>query len=233
MSTSKKELLEQVAECSRQADGLAEKFRRLFRESQEAYSDGDGELAKELSEEGHEAQDECMALNNKVRELRRQAAEFPERPQMALKGIPPDFQNAVFDTLDSLPAAHVSDKVIERISYSGEYKENPVTKITRQANIDFPVMGGKPVIRINKQTREGQWTHISSVKFAVVHEVGHVVYRKFVTDEQKADWGIRFTHPDNNPEEDFANSYAWYYLKRNEMAKEYPTFKTFFEGLNL
>jgi len=236
------EILSEIAAKKAKANESALEFRRLYRESQEAYADEDKELAKQLSEEGHETQDECEALNQEVKDLYEKLKGLNEQkkrlvranvlPTMALKGIPPSFQQAITDTLKSLPSRHVSGKVIERMSYSGEYKENPVTKEPQQANTDFSVMGGKPVIRINKQTREG-FTEIEDLKIAMAHEVGHVVYRKFVTDEQKADWAASFTHTRNDSEDSFVQCYAFYYLYRDWLSKEHPRIKQFFDGLNL
>jgi predicted nucleic acid-binding Zn-ribbon protein len=52
------------------ADDLATTFRRLYAESVDAYESGDGELAAELAQEGHEAQDDCECLNIRCNELR-------------------------------------------------------------------------------------------------------------------------------------------------------------------
>uniref|UniRef100_A0A7V3JAA3 DUF1771 domain-containing protein n=1 Tax=candidate division CPR3 bacterium TaxID=2268181 RepID=A0A7V3JAA3_UNCC3 len=261
-----REMLAEIEEKKSKADDLAAEFKHLYQESQDAYAEGDGETAKMLSEEGHDVQDECEALNREVtglyeklkalnrkkksllekadywhnlamteiekaKSLRQQANELILLPQIALKGIPQEFQNAIIDTLKSLPPHHISDKVIERISYSGEYKlgssGNPI-----QAQLVSPKTGGRLYIKINKQTPEGKWVNINRIKYAVAHEVGHVVYREILTDRQKANWSSSFNHP-KGPEESFAESYRYYYLNREELSKDFPLVKIFFDHLNL
>lgn len=60
----------QIDEMQARADELALQFKEKYAASNEAYEDGDGELAKELSLEGHELQEECEELNRQVNELR-------------------------------------------------------------------------------------------------------------------------------------------------------------------
>ena len=230
-------ILAEIDEKKKRADELALEFRRLYQESQEAYADGDGELAKELSEEGHEAQDECEALNEEVadlyrelRDLKRQTARISVLPQTALQGMPVSFQKAVTDTLNTLPARHVSAKLIERVSYSDRYivgsSGNPI-----QANTNFNKVTGKATIVINRQTPTG-FKSLGNVEIATAHEVGHVVYREILTDRQKANWNSNFNHP-KGPEESFAESYRYYYLNREKLAKDFPLAKIFFDQLNL
>ena len=54
------------------ADMLAAEFKEKYEESTAAYVDGDRELAKELSLEGHALQEECEALNQQARLIRTQ-----------------------------------------------------------------------------------------------------------------------------------------------------------------
>ena len=260
-------LSNQINELRQKADNLAIKFRGLYQESQDAYADEDGETAKILSEEGHEVQAQCEALNDQANELRQRAKELQEErkrifaeaeswhqkalaeiekakslrhqanelvllPQIVLRSIPLDFQNAIIDTLKSLPAHHVSAKIIERVSYSGNYEKNPLTGKPRQAYTDFSRLGYKPVIQINKQTPEG-FTEIEDLKIAVAHEVGHIVYRYFIKDEQKADWATSFRHKKDDSEDSFAQCYALYYLRKEWLAEEHAMVKQFFDQLNL
>lgn len=232
------EILVEIEEKKKKANELALEFRRLYRESQEAYADGDGELAKELSEEGHDIQDECEALNAEVadlyeelKDLRRQAAEIGDLPQTVLQGMPVSFQKVVTDTLNALPSRHVSDKLIERVSYSDRYirgsSGNPI-----QANSHFSQVGGKTVIVINRQTPQG-FVSQDDMRIAIAHEVGHVVYRNFLNDDKRADWASSFTHTDDDSEDSFAQSYALYYVTKNSLAANYPQVKVFFDNLRL
>lgn len=241
------EILVEIEEKKKKADELATEFRRLYQESQEAYQDGNGELAKELSIQGHEAQDECKALNEEVtdlyeelRDLRRQAAEIGDLPQTVLQRMPVSFQKVATDTLNALPSRHVSGKLIERVSYSDEYiigsSGNPI-----QANTHFDQVGNKPVIVLNKQTPDG-FTNTESLQVAVAHEVGHVVYEMILSNEERADWFAvmneiyaQLDNPDEDAEankEEFARAYSRYFFDKDELKEKFPEEYEFFESLD-
>jgi hypothetical protein len=236
------EILTEIAAKKAKANELALEFRRLYRESQKAWADEDKELAKQLSEEGHETQAKCEALNEEVKGLYRDLKELNAKrrglfsqdnlPSMALRGMPSTFQEAVIETLKLLPSHHISAKLIERVSYSDRYVVNPQTKIPKQAELVSWKIGGKPYIRINRQTREG-FTEIEDLKIAVAHEIGHVVYRKFLTDGQRAEWEASFKHKKGDSEDSFAQCYALYYLRKEWLAEEHVMVKQFFDQLNL
>jgi len=65
---------EAIDDLRAEARQLVQEFRDLYQQSQEAYGDGDGALAKQLSLEGREKQNECGEINEEVgeriRELR-------------------------------------------------------------------------------------------------------------------------------------------------------------------
>lgn len=239
-NTEIQEILAEIGEKKRRSNELAAEFRRLYRESQEAYSDGDGELAKELSEEGHEIQNECESLNQEVRDLYERLKDLNEQNKssartnvlsvMALVGIPPNFQQAIRDTLKSLPTQHVSAKLIERISYSDQYVKGE-SGFPIQAQSHFNLVTGKATIVINRQSPSG-FTVLSDINTAVIHEVGHVVYRKILNENQRNRWMTEFTHR-HGYEESFAVSYWYYHSKCNELAKEFPTVKAFFDQFDL
>lgn len=255
----------EINKRKQKAGKLAQEFRRLYGESQDAYNDGDGELAKELSEQGREAQNDCEQINKetkelyqnisnlnvrkkelfassnswhklameeieKAKELRRRAAEIADIPPVVLRGMPSDFQQAITDTLKSLPANHTSSKLIDWISHSGKYivgqSGNPV-----QANTHFNKVTGKATIVINRQTQNG-FSNINDIKIATAHEIGHVVYRMILDDSQRDRWANEFNHM-RGEEESFAVSYWYYHFKADEMSKESPKAKSFFDQLNL
>ncbi len=156
---------------------------------------------------------------------------------MALKGIPPSFQQAITDTLKSLPARHVSDQLIERVSYSDRYiigsSGNPV-----QGNTHFSKIDDKATIVLNRQTPTG-FISKDKLKIATAHEVGHVVYRKILNDRQQVEWrevmDSIYASLDN-PEEDekanedeFAKAYAAYQLDDSDWKKNFSEEYDFFE----
>lgn len=240
-------ILVKIEEKKKKADELAAEFRRLYRESQEAYTDGDGELAKELSEEGHTAQDQCTAINAEVKELyqdlkklnakRRRLSSQATLPPMALKGMPPEYQNVVLETLKSLPAHHVSSELIDRTSYLDKYilgsSGNPV-----QGNTHFSEINEKATIVLNRQTPAG-FVSKDKLKIATAHEVGHVVYRNILTDDQRAEWHLVMDSiyaPLDNPDEDekvnedeFARAYSAYQLDDSDWQREFAEEYDFFE----
>lgn len=244
MSTSRKDLIAQAAECAERADELAEKFRRLFRESQEAYGEGDGELAKELSVEGHEAQDECKELNQEAKDLRQQATEVSDNlPLIALRGIPPIYQNAIFDALDSLPAEHISGELIDRISYSNKYIILDSNKgIPQQAKAMFPI-NEKPYIVVNRQTPTSKFISIKDIRNAIAHEVGHVVYKEVLTRRQIRNWRdvlneIYAPLDDREAdlaanEEEFARVYSAYYLDDEKLTEYFSEEVSYVENLEV
>jgi Domain of unknown function (DUF1771) len=60
----------QVDTLQNDADALAVQFKEKYDEASAAYENGDGELAKEHSLEGHEIQELCEAANQQTNELR-------------------------------------------------------------------------------------------------------------------------------------------------------------------
>lgn len=161
-------------------------------------------------------------------------------PMMALKGMPPEFQKAVTDTLKFLPAHHISAELIDRISYSDKYVIlDPAKGIPQQAKTVFSVTGEKPIIVINRQKLNGQFVSIGDIKNAVAHEVGHIVYRYILTDEQRETWFEVMNEvyaPIEDPEEDeeanegeFARAYSAYQLDDSDWQREFAEEYGFFE----
>lgn len=56
-----------IDDLKEKANSLAQEFKRLFRESQDAYSNGQGALAKSLALDGKAKQSKCEDLNRQVR----------------------------------------------------------------------------------------------------------------------------------------------------------------------
>lgn len=68
-----------IDRLSLEANELAEEFRRLYKESQDAFNSDRKQEAKFLSDEGKKAQEECEELNEEVNGYKRELNELHER----------------------------------------------------------------------------------------------------------------------------------------------------------
>lgn len=199
-----------------EADALARKFRRLYRESQDAYEDGEGELAKEFSEEGHEAQEQCEELNEEANALRSElkelADEIAERRDEAnhlreqitehkrsieeIYAVPVcGFMKSgaitdrdVEDILDELP-----EKLAKEV-ISISFHDSVAGSITgvRLGKTSWEQRTGRAIIDVYchpfkdvKETEELE----EDYRKTVAHELGHVMFQRILTPEQRWQWG--------------------------------------------
>ncbi|MCL5114159.1 MAG: putative nuclear RNA export factor SDE5 [Patescibacteria group bacterium] len=196
-----------IDELSREADELAAKFKRLYEESQEHYDAREGGAAKELAEEGHEAEDRCRRLNAEANALRRElkglydryenlnreAARFEEDAETAEEqgwlvretdvtgfgGSVAKSNFAVEEFLDTFPQGLFHK--IERIEYRAaheEYENEGAEGVTSRPN-EF---SRKRKIRIFPHDDEAHF------KKTISHEIGHVAFYEFLTWEEKDRW---------------------------------------------
>ena len=205
---------------SEKASSLAEEFKSLYRQSQAAFGEGDGELAKELSVKGHEIQDECEAQNaraNRLREMLREARSQMMQEFSAIKRASEDIKNTqcllsecrstivkgfryceylsdhVVETcLDSLPQIIFAS--IGAIQFAsgirGDQERVQIGSTVRNLRSKDPV-----VITLfphphfpGRSDEEISTTY----KMTLMHEIGHVVFERMMTDTQRFMWGRIF-----------------------------------------
>ncbi len=197
-----------INQLQQKADVMAHKFRRLYRESQDAYNDDDGESAKSLSIEGREAQDECESFNDQANRMRRELKNLQERiSRMAgefnenetriteLKAALRDmrrprlsgFEHSAIPTLnleqflDKLPQMALRE--IGGVDFSSERTQG-IEMGDKLGDTKWNPETGKATIRVYlHEPRFGEKEHET-----VAHEVGHEVFLKLLNPEEKIIW---------------------------------------------
>lgn len=205
----------EIDQLQQQADALAQKFKSLYQEASDAYNSGDRASAKSLSVQGHNVEDECKSLNQKAnarreelkrlqntitqlyeqsRSLKLQADDCRRQAQQIRSTMVVNFQvsgvtseEEIEGFLDQFPEKIF--KNLEFVTYVHEqlFEETGTTKTPSRG---FTVLGskGKDTIRIGKQSGKTDNIRRKNTLETIAHEIGHVVYRKFLTDDQKATW---------------------------------------------
>lgn len=125
-------------------------------------------------------------------------------------------------------------KEISNISYTNNVIKRRSGKfIERGCSIFFPQDAkAKFSILINRQHPQKIDT-ISNIKWTICHEIGHIVYKKFLNEEDKAEWYSFFkdqyeffTFEGKRSEEDyFAECFAGYYEWRAEYTRRLSSSK--------
>lgn len=240
------------------ADSLAAEFKRLYGKSKETYSEGNGALAKVFSIQGHAVQDRCEAINvetnalraqfqeilnqidnlrNKAEELKSQFKDYREKAN-ALRLTPVRGFNTskiisneeIEKFLDEFPQSIF--KEVKSIEYDENlFWESAVKKI-RVESRGFAVksQNGKMIIKIGKQLGGTINERIEKLREVVTHEIGHALYKKFLTDEQKAEWFVwhmqdtekgKFITNEclENDEEDFTESFRIFKSEPEKLQK--------------
>lgn len=199
------ELPPRIEALAHDADEMASKFRRLYQESQDEFSFGNHEFAKELAEQGDKAEKECRRLNHEVRLLRRELdarrAEFrtldsankkAERDwktcisQLRVKNRETDvsgFEHSVIGDdwaaekfLDSFPQSIF--KVVEFVEYCDEPPDVEGTLGYANKNLTDTMMS----VRMFKGGNEAR------LKRAMAEAIGSVVYQIFLSEELRKKW---------------------------------------------
>lgn len=219
----------QIAELRAGADGLAQEFRRLFRESQDAYSAGDGALAKELSLHGRTIQNQCETLNAQANDTRNRLKAVSDEVDSLYKQADYHKEEAFrckreagelrktsvrnFETSKVIDNQFIEElldgfppKIFEYIK-KVEYNEKIYWQ-DEAGKLKVPSRGetiwekdNKAIIRIGMQPR----SETDEFEHVLAHEIGHVIYKHFMSDHQKAEW---FTCHDAHLEKSFISPEA-------------------------
>jgi len=236
-----------IRELSQQADALAIEFRRLYREASDAFAEDEKELAKQLSIEGREVQSRCEALNHEANEMRTDLRSLRDliattrqrskeiRSQIVTLGnrlttlrtttVRGFEQSGLLDnialerTLDLLPQSVLG--VVDTIEYQKEIWE------IMSSGRKFPARGrttwnaiDHATIQIARQPASTAEEARNQYAYVLAHEVGHVAYEKFASDEEKANW-FAVSEEASTPlssysvasdVEDFAEAFAFFVL---------------------
>lgn len=206
----------EIDSLSREADILAKKFRELYCQAAEAYSDEDGALAKALSLEGKEVQLECEAINNKANALRTELKTLHDRIDFlyseikklgeqivqARESLKNSRKTAVIGftgtkltddaemekVLDVFP--QVIFTKIKSVGYSNDlFWESASGKFTVPSRGEASWdKSGKRIISIGAGSGSKR-----KIAETISHEIGHVVHENFLTDHQKAEWYSLYT----------------------------------------
>jgi len=243
LETLNKQYQPLINQLQGKADVLAHKFRKLYRESQDAFIEGDGELAKSLSIEGREAQDECESFNDQTNRMRRELKNLQERIsrragelnenetriaelKVALQSMSSRPRLSGFERsaiqplnleqfLDKLP--QTAFREIEEVDFFFEQAQS-IEMGDKLGDTKWNPETGKASIRV--------YPHESDYKGqeheTVAHEVGHEVFFKLISNEEKAAW-----------EELYKGSGDWFVSRRAMRSAEEDfceCFMTFFTG---
>jgi len=251
-----REFQPEIDDLQFRADRLADEFRELYRRSQEAYSEGNGALAKSLSIQGHAIQEQCEALNaeantkrsqlknlrkqiddlyQKADKLKRKADKCREKAEELRKTYVKGFEASkiinnedVEEFLDGFSQRIF--KEVKKIEYTEDlFWESEIRKIkVASRGMTIWDKSNKAVIKIGKQPKGKSVRKSQKFKEVIAHEIGHVVYRRFLTDEQKAEWFVWYTedlkegkviseYALENEEEDFAEGFRIFKLKPEKL----------------
>lgn len=153
----------------------------------------------------------------------------------------------VLEVFASLPATHVDSSVLKSIEYVDDVKEETDPRQRRFTR--YQIFGD---CSINEETGEAWATiyrqHASGnpdgfwFRHTILHEVGHAVYYRVVSAQDRASWSalhgnamIVYNEQSRVPDEHFSNLYAAYVLRHEVVRKGFSDLYTFlrdrvFEG---
>lgn len=244
------ELRPEIDKFTHQADEIAPDFRRLYRESQDAYESKARATAKSLSIQGHIIENRCRSLNNQANILRSRLRELRDRiDELYLKAkkaetkaeeyrlkaedlratVIKNFTKSVISNeeieefLDEFP-----QKIFKHISSVQYYYKEPLfgTEIfLGQAPID-PKTGKTNIIIFSHDNK-------NKLKETLSHEIGHVVFRKVMNDAQRWEWGLlcgerlekrlKFVtdYAAAGREDNFCECFAYFKTRPSELLKKF------------
>ena len=199
----------QIDEFSTEADILAIKFRKLYKESQEAYQAGAGALAKSLSVEGHKTEDQCKEFNSNANILCKKLRGLLDKIEASRKSIKEigekisQIRSEIRTVRQTKIIGFEKSKVIDNLKVQ-EFIDDFPGKIFQEIQ-DFcykdiffkdkagithwDKKSGKAVISIYRQP----WADEESVeefKKTICHEIGHVIFEKSMADTERWQWGL-------------------------------------------
>ncbi len=203
-----------INELQEEANQLAPQFRRLFEKSQEAYRNEEKALAKSLSLEGRAIQAQCEALNAEANTMRRelkamldkvdslyreaenceaQVIDYQEKERLlrttsikgfTASGILVDENIEIF--LDEFPK--IIFKEIERVEFVDQLRGNESNTSLGNTKRDLKTNKAKIEIYRDPFSRSQKEAEIE-LKETIAHEIGHVVFERFMTDKEHWQWG--------------------------------------------
>ena len=251
-------LIEQFQE---KADHLARKFRRLYEESQEAYKDGDGELARSLSIDGREAQDECEALNDRANSMRYELKGLQYRiAKMANEFNGNESRNrelkASLKTMRRPQLSGFGQSNIAPLGLEQFLDKLPQSALREIRGIEFVpkrplgIEGGGKLgdTSWDPETRRATvraYLHETRLdekeQETITHEVGHEVFLKLLNPEEKTVWEKFYKGSGDwfvsgrairSAEEDFCECFRMFFSGRAEIfAKHDPQKYNFIKNL--
>lgn len=228
------------------AEDLAKEFRRLYSESQEAYSSGDGASAKSLSVTGHSVEDRCKAINsqanvlrselkailNQIEKLRQKSRECQIQTDECYKqatemretyvrsfGLSKIVDNTdIEEFLDGFPQKIFGK--IENIRFEDKLIGNESATIV--GNHHWDEKSGKFEIKIYRHISE------NGLKRTIAHEIGHTIFRSFMKDIERWQWGewylesikskrFIFGKDSENREDDFCDYFIAFKMKPEKL----------------
>jgi chromosome segregation ATPase len=247
-----REFQPEIDDLQSQADKLANEFRELYRRSQQAYLEDNRALAKSLSIQGHAVQEQCEALNAKANArrdqlknlqgqiddlclradgLKEEAKKCREKAEELRKTYIRGFEDS--EIIDNEDIEEFLDgfsqrifKEVKKIEYEENlFWESKIRKIkVASRGMVIEDKNNKTVIKIGDQPEEENVERSQKFKEAITHEIGHIIYRRFLTDKQKAEWFVWHTQDSakmkfiskyslENEEEDFAENFRMFILE--------------------
>lgn len=226
---------------------MALQFKNLYQKSQEAYSEGEKALAKDLATEGHTVQDKCEALNKEANKLRGELKtildkiKFLQKKREDLKLRISKYQQEKRKIrVAKIRGFHLSEiSPIEIEIFLDEFSQKLVEKIEEIKYIDiikyidklhtkrllghcnFVPETEKFVIRIFKHTGKTREKIKKAIKETITHEIGHVLYR-YLTAEEELEWRKLWWNNISNKKK-FISGYKW--SPRQDFAECFVIFK--------
>lgn len=202
-----------IRELSQEADRLAAIFRPLYQQSQAAYADGEGALAKELSDQAKPVEAQCRALNAQVQALRKEMDDVRDaiiaaKQQIgALNGKIQRYDRLRHIAVDGFEQAHyVSASIVgEELSILPARLLRHIKRVTYA-----PRFGPKGDVGLtaNKEENPEQTTITlyldltsiertkleASYRHTIVHEAGHVLFDWVMSASQRFAWGVLYNN---------------------------------------
>ena len=208
LETLNKQYQPLINQLQQKADIMAHKFRKLYRESQDAFIEGDGELAKSLSIEGREAQDECESFNDQTNRMRRELKNLQERISRRA-GELNENETRIAElkvALQSMSRPRLSGferSAIQPLNLEQFLDKLPQTAFREIEEVDFFFEQAQS-IEMGDKLGETQWhleTKRATIRMylhkpelgereyeTIVHEIGHEIFFKFFNLKEKIAW---------------------------------------------
>jgi len=210
-----------INSLQQQADQLAAEFRRLFKESQQAYQNEEGALAKQLSLKGQEIQKKCEELNSQVNSYRNALMisrneieklcvllnEINDQLQLLAKNSEPEFGRNTkvigFNSSQVISNAEVEEMLnqlpqglfdlVSEIKFVDEIEISNGNLIT--GNYHWNQKTGKAQIEIYAhgfKDKKFKEEILKKTKSTIIHEIGHLIFREILADTARYRWGTYY-----------------------------------------